>query len=155
MNKRIKKKKDFAAFINFINDVNILEDDKDYALKIASDVFMESRCDDQCEKCNECEECLEECIEECLNKELTVAECIKIDLIAWQVYKDMLNDDRKTERIINLGKRKIQILLNSSEPNIWLLDCEKYGAGDKASILDQLSEDEQAKIVFHKHFHNY
>jgi len=133
MNKRIKKKKDFAAFINFVNDVNIWEDYKQVALEIANDIFMESRCD-------ECEE-------------LTDAECIKIDVIAWKVYKDMLNEDRKTERIINLGKRKVQILLN--RPNIWLLDWDRYGAADKASILDQLSEDEQAKIVFHKHFHNY
>ena len=155
MNKRIKKKKDFAAFINFINDIDIDEESKEVALEIASDIFMESRCDDQCREClEECGDC-EECLEECFNKELTVAECIKIDVIAWKVYKDMLNDDRKTERIINLGKRKVQILLDHSGPNIWLLDWERYGAGDKASILDQLSEDEQAKIVFHKHFHNY
>ena len=155
MNKRIKKKKDFAAFMNFVNDVNIWEDHKDHALEIANDIFMESRCDDQCEEClKECGDC-DECLEECFNKELTDVECIKIDVIAWKVYKDMLKESRNMERNINLGKRKVQILLDHSGPNIWLLDWEKYGDGDKASVLDQLSEDEQAKIVFHKHFHNY
>ena len=134
MNKRIAKKKDFAAFINFINDVNIDEDSKNSAENIAIDIW----CEDHPE-----------------NPDLTDDDFATVDFIAWQVYKDILKDDRNLERIINLGKRKVQILLDSSGPNIWLLDWERYGDGDKASVLDQLSPDEQAKIVFHKHFHNY
>jgi spore germination cell wall hydrolase CwlJ-like protein len=39
MNTRIKKKKDFAAFINFINDIDIDGEYKETALEIANDLM--------------------------------------------------------------------------------------------------------------------
>ena len=140
MNKRIAKKKDLKGFIAFLNDVNIDEDYKNEAESIAID--------------NWCAWCKKNSF----NHELTEDDECKINFMAWQEYKKLMNNWNENIRFINLGKRKVQIFINDFEnarAHGWTLDWIRYGEGDKSSVFNQLSFEEQKLIFFHKHFHNY
>lgn len=137
MNKRIAKKKDFIGFVAFMNDINIDEDYKDEAEQIAIDIWCTNNPD---------------------NPDLTDNDHAIINIMAWEEYKKLMNTWNENIRFINLGKRKVQIFINDFEnarAHGWTLDWERYGEGDKSSVFNQLSLEEQKLIFFHKHFHNY
>lgn len=141
MNKRQRKKREGKNLKKFIYNVNIEYTD------LRDDFYYEAwkeMYEDQFEETNVCfcDDCIPD-FEMAIHK------------AAWNDYKEMMKEGREFTRIINLGRRKIEIHLNTdgrTSDAHWCLGSE---AGGKAAVFDALTEEEKKIAIMHPHFHKY
>ncbi len=134
MNKRIAKKKDFRCFVAYMNNINIDEDYKAEAEAIAIDIWCKNHPE---------------------NPDLTDDDHSFINMTAWQEYKRLINTWNENIRFINLGRRKIHIVLHTdgSGRSDWSFGC--FSVCGKEAVFNALTEEEKTIVIMHPHFHKY
>jgi hypothetical protein len=139
MNKRGRKKKEKKDLKKFIFNTNIeffhLRDE--FYTEAWNSVYEDEDDDGVC-FCDECK------------PEFSMA----VHHYAWNLYKEMMKEGRDFTRIINLGRRKINIDLSTDgrwEPH-WTLGRD---VGGKEDVFNALTEEEKRIVIMHPHFHNY
>jgi hypothetical protein len=141
MNKRGRKKKEKKDLKKFIFNTNIeyqeLRDDFYY--EAWNSIYEDHGDDTDVCFCDECIPAFE----------------MAIHKAAWNLYKEMMKEGRDFTRIINLGRRKIEIHLHTdgrTSDAHWCLGSE---AGGKGAVFNALTEEEKKIAIMHPHFHNY
>lgn len=141
MNKRGRKKRESQNLKKFIYNVNI--------------EYKELRDDFYYEAWNEIYEDHGEETDVCFCDECIPDFEMAIHKAAWNDYKEMMKEGREFTRIINLGRRKIEIHLHTdgrTSDAHWCLGSE---AGGKGAVFNALTEEEKKIAIMHPHFHKY
>jgi hypothetical protein len=141
MNKRQTKKANQKKLYNFIYNIN--QEYKDLREEYYRSAYEEYDEVDYYESEDLCF---------CDNCKLSFP--IDVHKLAFIDYECMLEDGRDSTRIINLGRRKIEIHLSTDgkSENHWTLGRDIGGIED---VLAALNDDERRIVLYHKHFLNY
>jgi hypothetical protein len=138
MNKRQRKKREGQNLKKFIYNVSIEYTD------LRDDFYYEAwnEIDDEETDACFCDECIP-------NFKMAIHKA------AWNDYKEMMKEGRDFTRIINLGRRKIEIGLytDGSGRSDWSFGC--VGVSGKAAVFNALTEEEKKIVIMHPHFHKY
>ena len=141
MNKRQTKKANQKRLHNFIYNINQEE------LDLREEYYVSAY-----KELEEADYYMNEDLCFCDNCKLSFP--INVHKLAFIYHESMLEDRRDSTRIINLGRRKIEIHLSTDgkSENHWTLGCDIGGIED---VFAALNDDERRIVLYHKHFLNY
>jgi hypothetical protein len=141
MNKRQTKKANQKKLHNFIRNINQEE------LDLREEYYVSAY-----EELEEADYYMNEDL--CFCDKCKLSFPIDVHKLAFIDYECMLEDGRDSTRIINLGRRKIEIHLSTDgkSENHWTLGRDIGGIED---VLAALNDDERRIVLYHKHFLNY